>query len=173
MVRNLGLCSIPLVSASVWLFATSLVAQSPQGQWRDPFPTDTSSLSAPPESLDLGSALRLVVRANRNLRAGEFQRESAKGSVQQAGLRPNPEFDLESENVGGSFGGFSQSETSLKLSQEMELFGKRGSRQKFAKAAYTLTDRLVAVQRFDLFVETKLRFYAARHAQRRVELAPL
>ncbi|MBD3386962.1 hypothetical protein GF407_18810 [candidate division KSB1 bacterium] len=52
----------------------------------------------------------------------------------QAGLRPNPEFEFELENFGGSgpFNGFTASEYTLAIGQRLELGGKRKKRKTLA-----------------------------------------
>ncbi|MGE4047461.1 MAG: TolC family protein, partial [Acetobacteraceae bacterium] len=64
-------------------------------------------------------------------------REAVRGEGLQAGLWPNPEASLTVENFGGtggrgSYRGFEQTETTLGLSQRLELGGKRTARLGFA-----------------------------------------
>ncbi|MGE0372898.1 MAG: TolC family protein [Gammaproteobacteria bacterium] len=71
------------------------------------------------------------------LRGAEASREAVRGEGLQAGLRPNPEASLTVENFGsiggrGSYRGFEQTETTLGLSQRLELGGKRTARLGFA-----------------------------------------
>ena len=90
----------------------------------------------------------------------------------QAGLRPNPEVSLEVEDFGGNkeFSGFGESETTLKLSQPLELGGKRAARIQEAKAGKALVKFDYDVKRLEVMSQTAQAFYEVLGAQRRVEL---
>lgn len=62
--------------------------------------------------------------------------DAAEARVRQARVRPNPELGLEAENAFGSgpFSGFDNAETTLSLSQDLELWGRRGARVEVARA---------------------------------------
>jgi cobalt-zinc-cadmium efflux system outer membrane protein len=160
---------------AITLLATFPVAQSQEfrNQWKDPFPSGTDTLAFIPDSLTLDMALRLVARGNSSLQAGRKQREAVLGLVRQAKLRPNPELELEAEDVGGDLTGFRESEMTIQLSQELELWGKRKARRNVALRDVEAVNWETRVKGFDIYAETKLRFYALLHAQKKVELTEL
>ena len=163
------LSSVLLIGLSlVVLCGTPISAQPPQ--WDDPFQSQVEVPEIVFDSLTPDMALHLVGRANRSLLAGQKNIVAVSGAVEQSGLRPNPEFELESENMGGSLKGFRETEITVLLSQELELWGKRGARRNAA-----LRDRDVAIWQAkaaasDVCAETRTRFYELVHAQSQVEL---
>ncbi|WP_374386317.1 TolC family protein, partial [Brevundimonas sp.] len=62
--------------------------------------------------------------------------EAAEARVRQARVRPNPTAALEAENAFGSgpFSGYDNAETTLSLTQDLELWGRRGARVEVARA---------------------------------------
>ena len=62
--------------------------------------------------------------------------DAAEARVRQARVRPNPELGLEAENAFGTgpFSGYDNAETTLSLSQDPELWGRRGARVEVARA---------------------------------------
>ena len=56
--------------------------------------------------------------------------DAAEARVRQARVRPNPTAALEAENAFGSgpFSGYDNAETTLSLTQDLELWGRRGAR---------------------------------------------
>lgn len=62
--------------------------------------------------------------------------DAAEARVRQAQVRPNPELGLEAENAFGSgpFSGYNNAETTLSLTQDLELWGRRGARVAVARA---------------------------------------
>ena len=169
-------CSVNCIAVFLWtitLLATFPVAQSQEfrNQWKDPFPSGTDTLAFIPDSLTLDMALRLVAQFNSTLKASRKQRESTLGLVRQAKLRPNPELELEAEDVGGDLTGFRESEMTIQLSQDIELWGQRKARRNVALRDMETVNWETRVQDFDICAETKLRFYALLHAQKKLELA--
>jgi len=123
------------------------------------------------DSLSLAEVLTLVARANPTLRALDRQVEAAERRLQQAGLWPNPELETEFEEVGWDAPGLSESEITVLLSQELELFGQRGARSQLAEVNVDATKFATMLSAFDLYLEVKARFYALAHAQQRAILA--
>ena len=78
-------------------------------------------------------AVATALNRSPSLRGAEASRQAVRGEGLQAGLRPNPEASLTVENFGGmggrgSYRGVEQTETTLGLSQRLELGGKRTAR---------------------------------------------
>ncbi len=99
------------------------MAQEIGPQWVDPFPTTDTEMPAAGDALTLSEILVLVASSHPLLAAGKKRLVSASEAIFQAGRRPNPELELESDDIGGETGGFSNSALSVVLSQEFELFG--------------------------------------------------
>ena len=77
--------------------------------------------------LTLADALRAAAASNPALRGAPFELQALEGRRQQAAVRPNPELELEFENFAGSgdMSGTEALESTLALSQLIELGGKR------------------------------------------------
>src|SRR5262245_24761302 len=82
------------------------------------------------ESLALADALARALRDNPELRVFPYRQRAAEAEALQAGLRPNPELEVEFENFAGTgkLHGIDELETTLSLSQLVELGGKRQRR---------------------------------------------
>ncbi len=167
MKRNIT-ASLTLALTAVLILTGSTEAG---GVWHAPFDTAGSGPAPVDSPLSLDDVLALVASENPGLRSLSLLRQAAGGKLIQAGLWSNPELDIELEEAGWDAPGFKESEFSVSLSQEFEFFGQRSARENAARAgidAITLETRLSA---FDLYLETKQRFYALGHAQRRLELS--
>ena len=161
-----------ILLGTIILLATLLAAQAQElgRQWNDPFPSVGDTLSSFPHPLTLDMALRLVAQGNSSLRANRMRRQAAQALVRQANLRPNPELELESEDVGGDLAGFRESEIVILLSQELELWGQRKARRKAAVRDMEAVNWETSVEDFDIYAETKARFYALLHAQKKLRM---
>jgi cobalt-zinc-cadmium efflux system outer membrane protein len=118
--------------------------------------------------LTLVQVLRLVAANNFELVGFEHAVTAFDGLVQQAGVWSNPELELEIEEIGWDRPGVSESEFRIGLAQELALWGSRSARRRVAQQ-----DREAAridhnIARFDLYADTKRRFYDLVHAQAEV-----
>lgn len=99
--------------------------------------------------------------------------DAAQARLRQARVRPNPVLGLEAENAFGSgpFNGYGAAETTLSVSQDLELWGRRSARIGAARADADTT----SLRRDQATVEAAARLalvYAeAEAAQRRYDLA--
>lgn len=84
----------------------------------------------PRGDLTLADAINSALQRNPALRNAEFDIRVADTRITQAGLRPNPELGVSLENFGGrgSLRGTDSLESTLTLSQVIELGGKRSRR---------------------------------------------
>jgi cobalt-zinc-cadmium efflux system outer membrane protein len=84
----------------------------------------------PSRTLSLPQALQRALAANPRLTAADRDIGIATGKSIQAGALPNPELSAAAENVAGSgpYRGLRSAETTLQLSQLIELGGKRDAR---------------------------------------------
>lgn len=112
----------------------------------------------------LNSILALTLLNNPELSAFSYDIREADARILQAGLIPNPIFDIESENLDAP--PFRQ--TTFLLSQLIELGGKRKARLQFAQ---TESDRALLdyeVKKRQLFVDTTLLFIEALTVQEKI-----
>ena len=128
---------------------------------------------SPRPRLTLASALDAALERNPDLLASRYELTAAQARLLQAGLRPNPELSVELENFAGSGAtrGVDALETTLSLSQVIELGGKRSLR---AGAAQTDIDLLAIEQRarqLDALAEVTQRFIDVVVAQETMRFA--
>jgi cobalt-zinc-cadmium efflux system outer membrane protein len=102
------------------------------------------------EEITLRQALSLALMHNPELAASTWDVRSGEARIIQAGLFPNPEFDVEVENFGGSrevensdgttdsLKRFDEYEATLLLSQLIEIGGKRSKRKQVATSEHDL-----------------------------------
>ncbi|MCK5125612.1 MAG: TolC family protein [candidate division Zixibacteria bacterium] len=138
--------------------------------WQAPFDT-TANKELVDSFVSLEDALKLVAAENPAFRSFSFQLKAAKSNLKQAGLWSNPELGAEFEEFGWDAPGFRESEFSISVAQEFEFFGQRGARKNAARVQIDATRLQVKLSAFDLFLETKQRFYALAHAQQNVTLS--
>lgn len=141
------------------------------GQWRDPFLSTREPATTLSDSLTLRQVLGLVADANPSLKAGLMQIKVAEGLLTQAGLRLNPELEVEMEEVGWDAPGLNESEITVLLSQELELWGVRKNRKLVAQRELESTRLDVSAAAFDIYTTTVVRYFALAHAQKQVALA--
>jgi cobalt-zinc-cadmium efflux system outer membrane protein len=159
MKGQLHLCVLVLVYLNATVFAA--VASE---RWRSPL---AEELSSPPDdsTITLSEALGLVSRQNPALQALTYDTLSARHLIEQAGLYPNPELEAEMEDILLDAPGLKKPEITLQIAQELALFGRRGARQALAQADLESANWDATAEAFDLYLETKLRFYGLVHAQ--------
>ena len=141
----------------------------------------SSATTAPAEAapaeptgvLTLRHAIAAALLRNPELASSSYSVRVAETGVLQAGLPPNPELGVEVENFGGSgdVRAFETAETTVSLSQVIELGGKRSKRTQAAKLTADLVGWDYETKRIDVLTEVAQRFIDVAAAQRRVELA--
>lgn len=125
------------------------------------------------EPLTLADALARVQGQSSLLTAAQAAVAAAEGRARQAGLPPNPEAGLQSENLAGSgqYGGFRSAETTLSVNQRLELGGKRRTRQAAAAAEVDAARVAASIARADLDQEVAVRYAEALATRDRLMLA--
>lgn len=123
--------------------------------------------------LTLRSALAAALLHNPALRAAAWEPRLAEANRLQAGLSPNPEVGLELENFAGSgaLSGTDALETTLLLSQLIELGGKKDHRIQVSDRAWTVSALDYEAERLDVVTETASRFVCVLELQQQVEFA--
>ena len=88
------------------------------------------------EPITLSDALKSAAGSSPRVTQAKALAEAAEARARQAGISPNPELSLEVENFAGSgaFQGLRSTETTLAVSQRLELGGKRSARVEVARA---------------------------------------
>src|SRR5438477_6005883 len=114
----------------------------------------------------LAQALALTLKQNPDLAAFSWDVRSAEARVLQARLRPNPELGTQSEDIG-----FSLSQTTLQLSQLIELGGKRSARVREATFGRDVAKLDYESKRLDVLKKTTQAFVDVLAGQERVRLA--
>lgn len=118
------------------------------------------------QTLTLESALQSAFADNPDLAAAQWEIDIAQGGRQQAGLIPNPVASWDAEDTRRS-----TRTTTVKLSQTLELGGKRGARIDVASRAQDAAAQELEQRRNLLRAEVIDGFYGALRAQERLELA--
>lgn len=126
----------------------------------------------PDAPLTLRQALSLALAQNPELAVIPHELRALEARELQAGLRPNPEIGVTVENVlgTGSVRAFSAAETTLQLSQVIELGGKRLARAKAVESLRNVTAADYEVLRVDVLSRTAVEFVHAIRAQEEVRL---
>jgi cobalt-zinc-cadmium efflux system outer membrane protein len=134
----------------------------------------------PQRVLMLRDALALALEQSPHLASFSWETRAREARALQAGLRPNPVLAAEVENIGGSGSnnGVESVETTLKLSQLIELGGKRAKRlsvghseEKLAQWEYEAVRLEVIAETTGAFVEALARQESVRLADDQIQLA--
>ncbi|MFJ3158394.1 TolC family protein [Pseudomonas protegens] len=116
--------------------------------------------------LSLDSALARAFAYNPELAAARWEIDIAQGARQQAGLIPNPVLSVDAEDTRRD-----SRTTSVKLSQALELGGKRGARIDVASRGQELAALELERRRNQLRADVLDAYYTALRAQERTQLA--
>lgn len=156
-MNHLFLLQAPLCLFSVTLCALSLLA--------DEAPTS--------RTLTLEECLKRVVERSPDLKAGAYRTEAATYRAKKAGRPQNPRLGTEVENVAGSgdVQGFDAAETTVAVSQELELGGKRRHRSAAAEAETAVSRSDHSAQLQTVLFETRRAALALLAAQQKTRLA--
>jgi outer membrane protein, heavy metal efflux system len=125
-----------------------------------------------PRPISLREALQRALSANPRLVAADREVGIAGGLKLQAGVLPNPEAAFELDNALGSgrFQGVRAAETTLQLSQLIELGGKREARVAAGEANVSAAVWQRRATELDVASETAIAFISVVSAQRRIEV---
>ncbi|MHC4647753.1 MAG: TolC family protein [Planctomycetota bacterium] len=134
--------------------------------------SDSPDIAEPNGILSLRQALALALMNNPGLRAFSWEVRAAQARQLQAGLAPNPEFKVEVEEAGGSGErrNFDGAETTIFLSQLIELGDKRIRRTELASLEKDLACWDYEAKRLDVFTEVAKAFVGVLAEQKRAEL---
>jgi cobalt-zinc-cadmium efflux system outer membrane protein len=135
--------------------------------------TAVPALGADDEILTLERALARAREVNPQLAGFAFEIKAQEARATQAGLRPAPQAELLVEDVAGTgdHQGFDAAQTTLSLSQVLELGGKRGARSEAAAAQRAALGTEQAVLQLDVAADVARRFVATAARQERLDVA--
>jgi len=122
-------------------------------------------------SLTLAQALKRVAEHNPELAVSELEIQAVTARIAQAGVKPNPEMEFVVENLSFPFVGagiFHYTESTLQVSQRLELGGKRDLRIRAAEKEVTVATRELEVKKVELFAAASLAFAELLVEQERV-----
>lgn len=123
------------IAFGLTLMATGCAVSKESVRPRVSASTERSIPLSPNENLTAAQAVELALEFNPRLKASAFDIGRAEARSAQATLLPNPEIEVEVEDFGGSgeFRGDTSLETTLAVSQLVQLGGKRRKRGEVAQ----------------------------------------
>lgn len=136
-------------------------------------PPAAGALADPTGALGLADALALALQRSPDLASFSWKVRVQEARALQAGLRPNPELELQVENFAGAdaVSGFDAAESTFLLSQRIETAGKRPKRRRAAELAADVASWEYEAARLDVFASIVRAFVAVLAAQERVALS--
>ena len=136
-------------------------------------PAQTSPPVAAGPVLTLAEALARAGATSPAQEAALANVRAAEAQIRVAGLRPNPSFEVQSENIAGSgiYQGLRSSETTVGLSLPIELGGKRSARVSRAGALLDRAALDAEIARADLQLRVTQAYTDAAAALRRLDVA--
>jgi len=133
---------------------------------------DIPAFARPTGVVTLRQALALTLMHNPELKAFSWDVRASEARQLQASLWPNPALGIEVEEFGGAGerSDFDAAETTIQLSQLIEMGDKRRKRTKLASLEKELTGWDYEAKRLDVFTEVTKAFIEALAAQQRLKL---
>jgi cobalt-zinc-cadmium efflux system outer membrane protein len=123
--------------------------------------------------VSLGDVLALTLVRNPELSAYSYETRAREAQALQSGIVPNPELGVRTEEFGGTgeTSGFDGAETTIEVSQLIELADKRAKRTHAARLDKELADWDYKAKHLDVFTEAAKAFIEVLAAQERAALA--
>ncbi len=134
--------------------------------------TQAPGIAEPTGAITLRQSLALALMHNPELKAFSWDVRVSQARQLQASLWPNPKLGVEVEEVGGpgQRSGFDAAETTIQLSQLIELGGKSAKRVKLASLERELAGLDYEAKRLDVFTDVTKAFIEVLAAQQRLGL---
>lgn len=132
-----------------------------------------ANAAEPAGELALADALALVLLRNPELAIDSYEQRAREAALLQAGVRPNPTLMLDVQDFGGTGArrGVRATQSTITLSQLIELGGKRAARLSLARADVELAEWDYEIRRIELFARAGDAFVDVLAAQERLRLA--
>ena len=123
-------------------------------------------------TITLEQVIARVLIHNPQLKVFALEQRARESMILQSGFFPNPKLGVEMENVAGSgsFNGFDGTETTIRLSQLVELGGKRTARIEASSRFRDLAKWDYETKRIDVLTQTTKVFTNLLKAQKLVDL---
>src|SRR5215204_5468198 len=136
-------------------------------------PDPATRMKEPTGVLTLPEALALALTENPELGPFAWQARANEARILQAGLRHNPELGLQVEDIlgTGSFSGGREAQTTLQLSQVIELGGKRSARAEVASQSRGIMRSEYELKRVEVLGDVTQRFIQVVANQHALDLA--
>lgn len=171
---RIGACKRDTFAANLraWALGSSLIAITVIASMGS-VKAQSQTLSPEKPTLSLTQAISRAVAASPKLEAAASSIAAAAGTEQQTKLYPNPTGSVQLENFGGAgpASGFSATETTVGISQLIELGGKRAARQSAALAGRQAAEVDAAAAKLDLAKDVTVAYSQAVAAQDGVSIA--
>ena len=134
--------------------------------------TKPLEIAQPTGDITLRKALALALMHNPQLNAYSWDVRVSQARQLQAALWPNPKLEVEVEEVGGpgDRSGFDAAETTIALSQLIEMGGKNRKRVKVASLEKKLAGFDYQAKKLDVFTDVTKAFIEVLAAQQRLKL---
>ena len=153
------MCTLSMLvySGMVWAEAQPLRKSFVMGILPDKLKFETKKTTG---AVALKDAISLALLRNPELEALSLEIRAQEARALQAGLFPNPEIGFEAENLGGTggFRNFESAETTIQLSQLIELGGKRSKRRRMASLKKGLSEWDYGSKRADVLTKVAKAF---------------
>lgn len=123
-------------------------------------PSVVTAQTAPPAPLTLSAALATALEKSPVLKSHSFASRIAEARILQAGVKPNPTISVGLENMfgTGALSGVKSLETTVQLSQVIDLGGSLPRRVATANAERAVADADYETRRIEVFAEVARRF---------------
>ena len=122
--------------------------------------------------MTLQKAISMALVRNPQLDIFSLEQRAREARALQSGLLPNPQFEIMVEDAAGSgnFNGFSQSQTTIQLSQLIELGGKRSARLRAGNLFGKLAGWDYETKRMDVLTQVSKAYVDVLKAQQQARL---
>ncbi|MDO8446139.1 MAG: TolC family protein [Deltaproteobacteria bacterium] len=131
----------------------------------------TVGIKEPEGPIALADAVALSLVNNPELAAFSLEKRAADARIIQSRLIPNPELSAVVENIGGAKEVTGGVQTTIQLSQLIELGGKRSARTRAAQISQDLAEKDYDKKRIEVLSEVSRAFIRTLSAQRHLVLA--
>ena len=129
-------------------------------------PVHAQNAAAPDRPLDLEQAIALAMQANAQLAAAGHELQASAGAALQANAIPNPTVSFEVQDTRRA-----TRETTMQVSQPIELGGKRAYRTAVASKAQETAALQLQAKRLEVRADVSKAFYGVLIAEERMKLA--
>lgn len=157
---------VTFLSVSLFMGSTRLCATDTDSE-------DIATAARSDSVMTLRQVLALTLLHNSELKVFSLDIRVAEARELQASLWPNPQLEIEMEEAGGSGArsGFDAAETTIHLSQLIELGGRNKKREKVASFEKELAGIDFENKKFEVFCEAAKAFIEVLKAQEKLQLA--